>query len=103
MNFSLDDASLKRMREVFSRFPQVEEVILYGSRAMGNYRPGSDIDLTIKTANPGIDLLNSLSQELDDLMLPYLFDLSFLQQIRNPELLDHINRVGCLFYRKEHG
>jgi predicted nucleotidyltransferase len=101
MKAGLDDASLKRIREVFERFPQVDEVILYGSRAMDNYRPGSDIDLTIKTAEPGIDLLNSLSRQLDDLMLPYLFDLSFLQHISNPELLDHINRVGCLFYKRE--
>jgi predicted nucleotidyltransferase len=49
MNYGLDDASIKRIQEVFARFPQVEEVLLYGSRAMGNFRPGSDIDLTIKS------------------------------------------------------
>ncbi len=101
MNYGLDDASIKRIQEVFARFPQVEEVLLYGSRAMGNFRPGSDIDLTIKSTVSDIDLLNNIAWQLDDLMLPYLFDLSFIGHISNPDLLDHIRRVGCLFYSKE--
>lgn len=83
--------------EVLARFPQVESAVLYGSRAMGRYRPGSDIDLTLKGT---IDLatLNRIALALDDLMLPLTFDLSVWEDIDNPALREHIQRVGVLLY-----
>ena len=100
MAFGLNDVTIKRIQEVFACFPEIEEVLIYGSRAMGNFRPGSDIDLTIKTGSPGLDLLNRICLQLDDLMLPHLFDVSFFGSIQNPELIGHIYRAGKLFYRK---
>ena len=101
MAFGLDDGTIKRIQEVFSRFPEIREVVLYGSRAMGNFKPGSDIDLCMKTAREDLNLLNSISMQLEELMLPYFFDLSFYRHIQNPELLSHISRVGKRFYTKE--
>lgn len=84
---------------VFQSFPAVEEVVLYGSRAKGNYRPGSDIDLTLKGEGLTLKILNKISNSLDDLLLPYTFDLSIFAQIDNNDLVDHINRVGKVVYQ----
>ena len=74
---------------------------MYGSRAKGNYKPGSDIDLTLKGKELNLKLLNKISLELDDLLLPYTFDLSIYHHIKQPDLIDHIVRVGKVFYKGE--
>jgi len=88
------------IRRVLHNFPQVIAARLYGSRAMGRYRPGSDIDLTLM-GDIDLKTLNRISLALDDLMLPYEIDLSAWSQIDNPQLRDHIERVGKLFYARE--
>ena len=97
LQYGLKKETLKKIREVFARYEQVEEVIIYGSRAKGNYRPGSDIDLTLKGRELDLKTLNRISLDLDDLLLPYTFDLSVFSHISNPEFLDHIERVGQVF------
>lgn len=89
-----------RISGVFACFPQVEEVLIYGSRAMCNYRPASDIDLTLKGKGIDLSLQTEIEFALDDLMLPYKFDLTVFDRITNPEFIDHINRVGKSFYRR---
>jgi len=100
MRYGLKDAVIGQINDVLAQYPPVEQAILYGSRAKGNYRPGSDIDLTLKGESLTLRILNRLDNQLDDLLLPYTFDLSLYQQIDNPNLLDHINRVGIIFYQK---
>ncbi|AMO56387.1 DNA polymerase [Endozoicomonas montiporae] len=99
----LSDDVENRIKEVFSRFPEVGQVLLYGSRAKGNYRKGSDIDLTL-IAQEGkilnLDLVYAVDDALDELLLPYTFDLSIFPDIDNPNLVDHIQRVGVVFYQK---
>nr|WP_320017553.1 nucleotidyltransferase domain-containing protein [uncultured Desulfobacter sp.] len=73
---------------------------MYGSRAKGNYHPGSDIDLVIMDDLIKDSRLNNLEIDLDDLLLPYKLDLTVFQKIQNQDLIDHINRVGILFYTK---
>ncbi len=85
---------------VFASFPQIEEVLIYGSRAMGNYRPASDIDLTLKGKGIDLSLQTEIEFALDDLMLPYKFDITVFDRITHPEFIDHINRVGKSFYRR---
>ena len=75
-------------------------MLLYGSRAIGNYREGSDIDLTIK-GNIEFEDLQRIINELDDLFLPYKFDISIFKNINNNDLIDHIKRVGMIFYKKD--
>ncbi len=89
----------EKIRAVFLRYPQIDEVILYGSRAKGTHRPGSDIDISLKGNQLDLKILNKVSNDLDDLLLPYYFDLSILSQIENRELLEHIERVGKVIYR----
>ena len=78
----------------------MEEVILYGSRAKGTFSNGSDIDLVLKGKGLSQALLNKIRWELDDLLLPYTIDVAIYDRIDNPELIDHISRVGVVFYRK---
>lgn len=65
---------------------------------MGNYRDASDIDLTLEGKNLGLEQLLKLENELDDLMLPYKIDLSLFHALDNPDLIDHVRRVGVVFY-----
>jgi predicted nucleotidyltransferase len=96
----LSAETVARMRGVFARYPQISQVILYGSRAKGNARPGSDIDLTIKGQGLTYDDLNRLERELDDLLLPYKIDVSLYALLDHEGLLAHIDRVGVVFYER---
>jgi predicted nucleotidyltransferase len=88
-----------RIASVFAEYPAIDEVLLYGSRAKGTYRPGSDIDLTIR-GQLSYEQLQKIEQQLDDLLLPYKIDLSLYHHIDNPNLVDHIRRVGQIFYSR---
>ena len=98
MKFGLTEATIAKINSVFSKYPQVEEAILYGSRAKGDFKKGSDIDLTLKGQGLDLALANKISLEIDDLLLPYSFDISIFDQINNPDLIDHIKRKGVIFY-----
>ncbi len=98
MKYGLKEPLLSNVNRVFAKHPEIEKVILYGSRAKGNYRPGSDIDLTLVGDQLDNSRLNRISCELDDLLLPYTFDLSIYGHITNPDLLAHIKDVGIVFY-----
>lgn len=100
-NTGLTESTIARINGVFAALPEVEEVIMYGSRAKGTYRNGSDIDLTITGNVVTHDQLLQLENQLDDLLLPYTIDLSLLRQINNPDLLEHIQRVGVVFYQRK--
>lgn len=98
MKFGLGSDTIEQIHRIFASFSNIEVALLYGSRAKGNYRPGSDIDLSLKGQNIKI---NEVSIALDDLNLPYEFDLSIYDHIENPEFLDHIKRVGIEFYNRD--
>lgn len=98
MHGGLKENVVENIQLIFVKYPQIEKVIMYGSRAKGNYSPGSDIDLTIIGNDIELSLLNKIENDLDDLLLPYKFDLSVLRNITNENLLDHIQRVGVEFY-----
>jgi len=101
MRYGLKNTTIEKITNLFAKYSQIETVILYGSRAKGNYKNGSDIDLTIK-GDVDLPLINKLSNDIDNLLLPYTFDISIFNHINNTELLDHINRIGVIFYKKQH-
>lgn len=102
MKFGLTDKTMTKIRAVFARFPAIEKAVIYGSRAKGNFKQGSDIDLTlVGTALPS-DLRSTIASELDDLLLPYTIDLSLLAELNHAELREHIERVGVVFYERDH-
>lgn len=96
--YGLTAQALARIRTVLAAHPGVEQAILYGSRAMGTFRAGSDIDLTLLGAKLKLAELLQIANELDELMLPYRIDLSLFHQLDNRELIDHIERVGIAIY-----
>jgi len=98
--FGLNHRVILRLREVFAKMPTVEQVIIYGSRAKGDYRPASDIDLTVKGAAVTWHDVQVIEQKIDDLLLPYKVDLSLFAHIDNENLIDHIKRIGKVFYEK---
>jgi uncharacterized protein len=100
MKYGIKDETIEKIKILFANYYQIETVILYGSRAKGNYKNGSDIDLTIK-GNIDLSVINRISEDIETLLLPYTFDISIYDQISNPELLDHIKRVGIIFYKIE--
>lgn len=100
MPFGLPEHAVESIRAVFRAHPDIEEVILYGSRAKGNCDHGSDIDLACRGNGLTQSKLNGIRHELDELLLPYSIDLSSLESISNTELLDHIARVGIVFYQR---
>ncbi len=102
MKYGLQDATIEKIRSVFAKFPQVEKAVLYGSRAKGNFKNGSDIDLTLcGDVNLTLNVLYKIMDELDDLLLPYMIDLSIFQHISDPDVIEHIQRVGVTFYERE--
>ena len=97
--FGLKLQHIDLINACFAQYPQIEQIIIYGSRAKGNYKNGSDIDLTI-VGDLDYSSLMKLENQLDDLLLPYKIDLSLYQKISNPDLIEHIKRVGKVFYEK---
>ena len=92
--FGLTQRARKLLCDLFANDPQIERAIVYGSRAKGSYRRGSDIDITLDAPSMDLDSFLRLSTAIDDLMLPWNVDLSLLSHIDNPSLLQHIARVG---------
>ena len=101
MEFGLPDSTLATVRQILAACPQVETAILYGSRAKGNYKPGSDIDLTLIGDGLGYAELSRLADALEESDIPYQVDLSILADVENANLREHIQRVGKVFYRQE--
>ena len=95
----LPEPVIQKIRTVFAHYPQVEKAILYGSRAKGTYKNGSDIDLTLRgEADLTLNVLCKIANDLDDLFLPYTIDLSIFHDISDPDLVGHIQRVGVTVY-----
>jgi predicted nucleotidyltransferase len=101
MLYGLKDETINQLKGVFLKYPEIDEVVIYGSRAMGNYKKGSDIDITLKGSKLNLGILSKIDLDLDDLLLPYTFDISIFHQIDNPDLINHINRVGKIIFKRE--
>jgi len=93
MKYGLPANTIEAINGIFKQYSAVKEVILYGSRAKGNYHNGSDVDLTMLGGDLDLNTQYRIENDLDDLLLPYKIDLSVKSNIENPELLDHIARV----------
>jgi uncharacterized protein len=101
MKYGLQDATIQKIEAVLTRYPAVEKAVLYGSRAQGNYKNGSDIDLTLcGGADLTLPVLYRIMDDLDDLLLPYTIDLSLYADIGDPDVREHIRRVGVTFYAR---
>ena len=98
MRYGLGEQAIDKIRGVFAAHPAIEQAVLYGSRAKGNFKPGSDIDLVLLGDGLTTRELGVIAEELDDLLLPYQIDLSLFSRINHAGLREHIERVGVVFY-----
>lgn len=100
MKYGLTDTEITKLSDFFARYEEIEKVLLYGSRAKGNYKPFSDVDLTLVGEKLTHHDLNQITWAIDDLLLPYQFDISLFHKLTNPDLKEHIERKGVVFYQK---
>ena len=90
---------IQKIRTVFAHYSQIKKAVLYGSRAKGAYKNGSDIDLTLRGgADLTLNVLCKIANDLDDLFLPYTIDLSIFHDISDPDMIGRIQRVGVTVY-----
>lgn len=100
MSHGIPVAAVDGIRGVLRNFPEVEKATLYGSRAKGTHRRGSDIDLTLHGEGLDQSGLTRICDDLDDLLLPYKMNISLFKDLTHPELVDHIRRVGVTLYER---
>lgn len=94
----LTEQQLTILRKACARYPEIEDVVIFGSRAKGNYKPGSDIDIAIKGAGVTRRTVASLRSDLEDTTLPFYVDVVAYDSITNPELKEHIDRVATALF-----
>lgn len=100
MKYGLKTDIIDNLNLIFANFEDINRVILFGSRAKGNYKLGSDIDLALIGENLNQKSVFRLQDKIEELNLIYKIDLVLVNQIDNKELLEHINRVGIVIYNK---
>jgi predicted nucleotidyltransferase len=93
LKFGLTEKAIALIANVFKKFPEVTQVKIFGSRAMGNYRQNSDIDLVLfgEISNKA---LGEIAHQLDMLPLPYIFDIKCYNDITHEGLIEHIEKFG---------
>jgi len=99
--FGIDDKNLHFIRSIFKDFHVINKVLVYGSRAKGNYSEQSDIDLVIADTNIDRKTIGKILLTINNSDFPYTVDLQNMDAIKNPQLQEHIQRVGKEFYVKE--
>ena len=94
MQFGIEENILVQIIATLRSFNEIEDAIIYGSRAKGNFKTGSDIDLTLKGKALNLNILTKIELALEELYLPYSFDISIYHHISNSDLIAHIQRIG---------
>ncbi|MCA1950706.1 MAG: nucleotidyltransferase domain-containing protein [Treponema sp.] len=99
MKYGLEEADLSYIVAVLQQFPEIQKAYIFGSRAKGTYRTGSDIDIAIAGPSITFSTVSKLHALLEDQgPLPYFIDIIHYEEIKNPALKEHIDRVGKLIY-----
>lgn len=101
MAFGLTDKDIDLILSAIAEHPEIDEVVIFGSRAMDNYKNGSDVDLAIKGAKVSLRTVSQLSAQLnEELPLPYGFDVVDYASINTPALKEHIDSFGKVLFLK---
>lgn len=96
----LSDDQVEQIRNTIASCPRVLQAWIFGSRVLGTHRKGSDIDIALDGEDLTLEDVMRLHARIDDLNLPYFVDLVHIQRIGNPDLLDHISRVGKTIFQR---
>ena len=101
MEHGLNERDIENIVSASGEFPEIEEVILFGSRAKETHKKASDVDLAVKGKNISDKTVKRLSSKLnEELPLPYFIDIVHYETIRNNALIEHIDRVGEIIYSR---
>lgn len=100
MNSGLSDEQMRCLCDVFTRFPSVKSAVLFGSRAKGTFRAGSDVDLAVKGCSE-TDVIQLSAALNEETVLPFFFDVVSYETIQNGDLIEHIERVGITVYENQ--
>lgn len=98
--FGLSDKTIKVITDLFKKYTQINKVIIFGSRARGNFKNSSDIDMAICGENIDFKFIRHISAELDELPTPYSFDVLNYSDVENNEIKTNIDKDGVIFYQK---
>lgn len=98
-DFGLSEKTIEVLKQYFAKIAQINTVKIYGSRAMGTFRNGSDIDFAI-FGDIDKNLIKQIAYEIDELETPYMFDITDYKTIQNADLKEHIDRVGKVFFER---
>ena len=102
-NYGLLDRDISNLLNTFEKFEEVEKAVIFGSRAMGNYKESSDIDLAIFGKNVSSEALSEIDSLLnEELPIPFFIDIVYFETITNNELKEHIQTEGKIIYKKTH-
>jgi predicted nucleotidyltransferase len=101
--YGLEDFTISRIVSILESNPKIEKIVLFGSRAKGNYQNGSDVDLSLMGKGLELNDILNASIEIDDLALPYQFDFVIYDRIKEKALTDHIDRVGVTLFERNRG
>ena len=102
MNYGISQKSFNMIMETLKLYKEIEKVVIFGSRAMGNYKNGSDIDLAVFGKEVTDEIINRLSIRLnEELPIPYYFDILHYETLSNEELKEHIETLGKIFYKRD--
>lgn len=96
----LNESSTAIVLDFLTGTEAVEEAVLFGSRAKGNYKTGSDIDIAIKGKGVDKDVISTLNAAFEESSLIYFVDVIAYDHITNPDLKEHIDRVGKVLFKR---
>lgn len=99
MKYGLKEQDIERLQSIFANFKEIEKAVLYGSRAKGNYKPASDIDICLIGKDLTTNIISKIDEMIDDLLLPYYFDISIFHKLTSTKLIKNIETEGIEFYR----
>lgn len=101
MNFGIPSKSMSLIINALVQKEEIEKALIFGSRSMGNYKNGSDVDIAIFGKDITMEILNQLRIELNEkLPLPYYFDIVYYDSLEHDKLKEHIDKYGKVLYEK---
>jgi predicted nucleotidyltransferase len=100
MKSGLTVRQLTEIVKIFANYNEIEEAVLFGSRAMGNYKKASDVDIVLFGENVINHIISSIQVDFEDSQIPYFFDVLNYKKITSDELKQHIEVYGKTIYKK---
>lgn len=98
--FGLTQRDMNTLVSILQKHNTIKDVVIFGSRAKGNYKTGSDIDLVIMNKDVSNTELIQLKNDFEESSLPYFVDVLNYHSIQTPDLINHISRVGEQLYKQ---